>query len=258
LDYAVTILGSGTCVSDPARYPASYLIEIFSLNEKWLLDLGSGCLQRLVEVGVSPFSIDRVFITHTHPDHIASYLPYIQTLSFTPGQTRRTRVEFYCSAEVERVCTALRDLDAGLHPGFPFGVTLLASGDCTQLGQGVMVRSLGMTHSAPTLGFRFEVNQHIVAFGADSGVCENLVALCRDVDLAVFDCSFPAECGTVCHAATDGVGKMAREAKARKIVLSHMYPALCALGSKEIIRQVVSEGYSGEIVVGADKLRVVG
>ena len=47
-----TVLGSGTAVPDPDRGPAGFLVEVDGLA--WLVDGGSGTLQRCARAGVDP------------------------------------------------------------------------------------------------------------------------------------------------------------------------------------------------------------
>ena len=65
----LTVLGSGTAVPVPDRFPAGYLVERGA--SKVLVDCGPGSLRRLAQAGVSPAELDAVLLTHYHTDHCA-------------------------------------------------------------------------------------------------------------------------------------------------------------------------------------------
>ena len=65
----VTILGSGTAVPVPGRFPSSVLVE--AEDQKILVDMGPGALRRLAETGVGLEEITCVLLTHYHTDHTA-------------------------------------------------------------------------------------------------------------------------------------------------------------------------------------------
>ena len=65
----LTVLGSGTAVPVPERFPAGDLVE--HEDHKVMVDCGPGTLRRLAQAGVSPTELDAVLLTHYHTDHCA-------------------------------------------------------------------------------------------------------------------------------------------------------------------------------------------
>jgi ribonuclease BN (tRNA processing enzyme) len=70
----VTILGSGSCVPRLERSSCSILVS--APGESLLFDCGAGTTRRLLRAGAAPATIDRVFLSHYHPDH-SSELVYL-------------------------------------------------------------------------------------------------------------------------------------------------------------------------------------
>jgi ribonuclease Z len=67
----VIVTGSGSALPDPERGNASIAVVI---DGKVLqFDLGRMALENLLRAGVKPTSIDYLFFTHHHFDHVASY-----------------------------------------------------------------------------------------------------------------------------------------------------------------------------------------
>ena len=58
----VTVLGSGTAVPVPDRFPAGYLVE--APGTTVMVDCGPGTLRRLAQAGVGIERLDAVFLTH--------------------------------------------------------------------------------------------------------------------------------------------------------------------------------------------------
>ena len=73
-DFAVTTLGTGTPVYNPLRCSQSILVE--AANFFMLFDTGRGVAQRLVQAGIAPAQIDRLFFTHYHSDHIVGFADF--------------------------------------------------------------------------------------------------------------------------------------------------------------------------------------
>ena len=60
----VTILGSGTAVPVPGRFPSGVLVE--AGDQKILVDIGPGVLRRLAETGVGLEEITAILLTVVH------------------------------------------------------------------------------------------------------------------------------------------------------------------------------------------------
>lgn len=72
----ITFLGTGTGHQLPDRSTAA--IDCDGWGTHFLIDVGSGALRRIREAGINPDTIEAVFITHVHPDHVADLIPLIQ------------------------------------------------------------------------------------------------------------------------------------------------------------------------------------
>ena len=68
----ITILGSGTNLH-PSRAAAGYLVET---DHAFLVDFGPGTLKNLTHTDIDRHSIDHLFFTHHHPDHLSDFIPF--------------------------------------------------------------------------------------------------------------------------------------------------------------------------------------
>ncbi len=81
----LTFLGTGCGWPTAKRASSSLLLE--TNGRRYLLDAGEPCTHRLKALGVSCESIDAMFISHGHSDHLAGLPLFIQG-SWLEGRTR--------------------------------------------------------------------------------------------------------------------------------------------------------------------------
>lgn len=83
-----TILGCSSGDPQPGRGTSSYLLTIGdSLS---IIDCGSGSVPTFLKYNFDPRRIERIFITHTHSDHIADLTLYIQMIHLTRRKNKLT------------------------------------------------------------------------------------------------------------------------------------------------------------------------
>jgi len=90
-------------------------------------------------------------------------------------------------------------------------------------------------------------------YTGDATESAELVRLARDADVFVCECAFPSGYPTTDHLTADAVGRIARAANVKRVVLTHLYPPALDV---DIAAQVLAE-YAGEIIVAVDGTRVV-
>ena len=67
----LTLLGTGCPEPSLRRASSGYMIEVS--GERLLFDVGGGVFDRLLQAGVMPTEIDRLFLSHLHSDHMMDY-----------------------------------------------------------------------------------------------------------------------------------------------------------------------------------------
>jgi ribonuclease BN (tRNA processing enzyme) len=80
-----------------------------------------------------------------------------------------------------------------------------------------------LVHSAPCMGYRFELDGKVVVFCPDTGICDSAVRLAEDADLLITECSFRPgeECPEWPHLNPQSAAEIARRAKAKRLALTH-------------------------------------
>lgn len=86
---------------------------------------------------------------------------------------------------------------------------------------------LPLKHADPVLGFRIEADGRSVAYCTDTGYCPNALKLARDADLLITECAhLPGETNPGWpHFNPETAGRLAREAGAKKLALTHFSAA---------------------------------
>ncbi len=213
------VLGSGTCVPSLKRNAPGYYLEL--PDKEILIDCGSGTLLQLEKAGKSYKSIDTVFITHTHPDHIADLMPFIQALFATPGFTREKDLLIAgpngLKAFYERCITS------SIRKPKAFNCEILEIKDKIDLGY-LFVFSTKTVHSENSIAYRFEAGGRSIVITGDCDYDKSLVTFAEDADLLVIECSFPDSLKVKGHLTPRECGLIAKSARVKKLLLSHIYP----------------------------------
>ena len=99
----------------------------------------------------------------------------------------------------------IHDLEEGKHNiGFPLTCRLLV-------------------HADPSLGFRLELDNKIITYCTDTGLCPNLYELAKDADLFITECSYKPgqeEWGWP-HLKPEEAADVAMKSKVKKMILTH-------------------------------------
>jgi len=241
----VTILGAGTAIPAAAHSPAGIYVRV--AGEHLLLDAGPGTLQRLLAVGVTFLQLDRIFLTHYHLDHCLD-LVAILFAARIPQPARRKPLAVYGPRGLARLYHRLNTAFHGWLAPKTYRLTLKELGEATVRLRGCTVSARGMRHSTPALGYRLEAGGQALAFSGDTDVCDSVVALGRDADLLILECSVTDERKVAGHLTPTECGEIAARAGCRHLVLTHFYPVFHGYD----IRRRVRRAFRGRLTLARD------
>jgi ribonuclease BN (tRNA processing enzyme) len=178
-----------------------------------LLDAGDGInkLDRYIETE-KPINL---FLSHLHLDHIIglhtiSKFKFKQPLNIYGYEGTKDGLKIIShpySVPFKDLPLKIKihELKEGKHhEPFPFNCRLLF-------------------HSDPCLGYRLELEDKIITYCVDTGICENLYKLSENADLLIAECSFKpgqAEWGWH-HLKPEDAAKVAKQTGVEKLVLTH-------------------------------------
>ena len=278
--FALQVLGSGGPYPAGDRASSGYLVWR-SGRAVALIDVGGGTFLRFGETGARLADLALLAISHLHPDH-SSDLPAVLWLS---DRVRRQPLKLAgpSGAEpfpsIERFVTRLFDSSSGAFPilsgsvrqtgtGVPLDIITIdaaASAPTLVLADGDLeVTAIGVPHgSVPSVAYRLRVGERSIVFGSDqTGEDPRFTDFASGTDVLVMHLSLSQQAPDAVarlHARPGAVGQAATNAKARRLVLSHLIRAVPPVSvewySLFDIGQAVADvkkNYSGPIDVARD------
>ncbi len=247
----LTILGSGTNLH-PTRAAAGYLVRT---DQTLLLDFGPRTLSNLLKTGVNRHRITHILFSHFHADHFSDFITYyFDALIYTKhGGGWRPDLTLIGPRGTK---TLFRSIMASF-PSFsdpPFRVHLKEVTDrAFQIGETrITPRRVVHVPDLNSVGYRIEHKGKTLVYSGDAQYCDSLVRLCRDTDIAVLDCSFPATKPGPVHMHAGECGRVAEEAGGGCPGLSPFYPPTARAGGKA----QAAEDFRGTVIKGKDLLTI--
>lgn len=201
-DIRVTLLGTA---SGPRAFVdkagISTLVE--AGGERLLFDAGRGSMQRLVQAGLPMNAVTKLFLTHLHSDHIIG-VPDLMLSPWAAAPERKVPLEVWGPDGTRDMMRHLeaafgfdihmrRDVDESFSPD---GIRMVAHD--IQEGKvyeknGVTVTAFPVTHGLvkPSYGYRVDYAGRSVALSGDTSPSDNLVAVCKGVDVLIHEAIDP-------------------------------------------------------------------
>lgn len=245
------ILGSGTNVH-PTRAASGYLVRT---DQTLLLDFGPRTLMNLLKAGANRHRITHILFSHFHADHFSDFITFFfdAVIYAKYGGGHRPDMTLIGPRGLKRLLgTVMATFPSFSRP--PFRVAFKEVTDRRFAIGDTLITPRTMTH-VPDLhcvGYRIEYRGKTMAYSGDTQYCDNLVRLCRDVDVALLDCSFPANKPGPAHLHAGQCGLVAKEGGVDRLVLSHFYP----IAERYDVRAQAGEEFDGSIMVGTDLLTI--
>lgn len=187
---------------------SGYLLE--SASAKILIDCGTGILARLAaHCGFD--DLDAVILSHLHYDHMSDLLPMIYAIQFHP---RKAPLPVYLPESPEQVrslldvpCYELREM------------TNCEIGD-------LALSFLPVRHPVQTFALRAECGGRVFVYTGDTNETDSLPDFCADADLLLADAGLSEADwhDRAPHLSALRCGHLAKEACARKLLLTHLNP----------------------------------
>jgi len=221
----ITVLGSASGMAVPHRNASAYHLQVH--GRFYLFDAGEGLAQQLVRHHIDQNRIDRIFISHTHPDHASGLLGLLQ-LMYLKG--RQDPLAIY--------------LPKGVLPGFesifpyfhifqetwpfPFKLLPISPGivyqdDTFQLSSirtghlkdhRLMTQKRGMDWDSYSFQFN-EKNEHGIIYTSDVDDLNHLHLKSGEIQLLIAECT---------HIQIEDIIKFARSLDIKRIIITHIPP----------------------------------
>lgn len=275
----LVLLGTkgGPAVRPGGPWPTSSLLEIG--GRRIVVDCGLGVTRALTDAGMNLKSLDLIFVTHLHSDHVLELGALIHTawtagLSspvtvYGPAGTGHVWRQFAASMEFD---IEIRIADEG-RPDIRDLVTVeeFAEGQVLE-ADGLAVSALRVDHPPVTdcFALRFEHGGRSVVFSSDTCFFPPLADFARDADILVHEAMLEhgverlvARTGNgarlrehlyASHTLVADAGRIAAQAGVARLVLHHLIPADDPEIGERDWEEAVRATWGGPLTVGRDGL----
>ena len=219
-----TVLGSGTANPDAARGPAGFAVQ--SAKGVWLIDGGSGTVQRCARYGIDVLDLNGGFYSHLHPDHCADLI----SLCFAMRVSRPRRTSDYRiwgPLGMRNHVAKLKDVwGHHMKPGAGKLVLQEAHAEKTSMFQhlDLQIEMRPAHHTPGALHMAFQSGPHRVVYSGDTSPSEQLVEMTRGADLLICECAGSDERPIPGHMTPSDVADLVEAATPTQVWLTHLYP----------------------------------
>src|SRR2546422_6575083 len=234
----LTFLGTSGSVLTKERMCAGILFE-----DK-LLDVGFGVLTNLIRSGRKLDSINEVYISHTHSDHVGDFTGLVWAMAMD-GRTKPLRVvsSSVTAAALERIL----DLQSTPYAWVKFDITFVRPAD-------VRVKSIATVHEPENLAYRFQTKLGDLVYIGDTAKSEKISEFAKGCDLLIHEATFldgqESIAAVTSHSTARDAGNTAKLTRARRLVLTHFSPENQGAGKQ--YRAQASSVFDGQVIVAKD------
>lgn len=252
MSFELTVLGGSGTYPTPTGSCAGYLLR--SGGEEVWLDCGPGTFVNLQQ-HTDFLGIKAIVLSHLHLDHLLDLYPFYFAMRFHPTDPVGFPVYAPKGAEDLLVKMFWTTEDPNWrHFGGYLDFRTISSGSQEDIGP-FHFEFAQSVHPIETLAMRIEANGRVLAYSADTGApVDGLLDVSRDADLLIVEATLqtPDNFMAEVHLTAEEAGQFATKAKAKRLMLTHIWPQLDPKKSVEI----ASKHFSGEILVATDHLSV--
>ncbi len=194
---SLTVLGSSSGHPKADRACSGYLLKTGeSLS---LIDCGGGVTSSFLRRGYNPLNVERIFISHTHPDHVSD-LPLFIQLIYLEGRTRS--LDLYLPSEfvapfkcflpavylIEQKLPFELNI-IGIEEGFSFenNFKLTAIANSHLRGNSELVAQLGLSNKMQCHSFEIEAGGKSIFYSSDIASLDEIVPYLKDKNVAIIE-----------------------------------------------------------------------
>ena len=286
----IVLCGAGSPMPDPDR--AGPCVAVIAGERIVVIDVGSGAVRNLAQLGLPVGRVEALLLTHFHSDHIDGLGELM--LQRWAGGSRDTPLPVHGPAGVESIVDGFNMAyghDFGYrvaHHGAKvippsgagaraFAFVMPGEGEERVVldGGGLRITAFSVTHAPvePAVGYRVEYRGRSAVISGDTIKSDNLARFAQDVDLLVHEAlavhlvdiitggARVADAPNMAqimldihdyHTTPVQAAELAQAVRAKHLLYYHIVPALPLKRLEKLFVQGVSEVYDGPVTVGRD------
>src|SRR2546423_387900 len=222
----LVVLGSGTSVPHPQRASTAHWLE--TETGSLLLDASAAAVHRMAEENLAWMDLDAIWISHFHLDHMGGVMPYLFGTKWAPQtQERKKPLKIYGGYGLKKLLRAFDE--AGRYKlfqqQFPINICEVAPRAEFEILPGLKAKTISTPHTRESLALRLtDSDGATLVYTSDTGYVDALGAFAEGANLFLMECSFRQNKPVEAHLELADAIRLAQRARARRVLLSHLYP----------------------------------
>ena len=278
---AIILLGTkgGPSLRKGSPSPSSSVLQLN--GNTILIDCGIGAARALVEADIPFSSLDAIFITHLHSDHLLDLGPLIYTAWTTdlvdpitvygPPGLQDYWTHFLAAMSFDHRLRTTDDKRKSLYQ--LVNIKEFSEGDVAAFS-GVNVAALRVDHPPVTdcFALRFTSSMRSVVFSADTCYFPPLADFAQSADALVHEAMLGKGIDALVarlksapglrahllasHTMAEDVGRIAAQAGVGQLILNHLVPADDPAFTDADWKEAVAQHWAGPVTVGKDGMRI--
>jgi len=213
-------------------------------------------MHSLLRAGIEIFDIDFLCYSHFHPDHTGELVPFIFATKYPDSNRRNNPLTIVAGNGFNNFFNGLRSVFGewlDLPPGILQFIELDNAVPDQRNFEDFSLATRPMKHRPESIGYRItDTNGRSMVYSGDTDVNDNLVLLAQETDLFICESALPDELRVPGHLTPSLAGDMATRARAKQLVLTHLYPEC---DRADLVAQCRST-YQGPMLVAEDLMRI--
>ena len=237
------VLGSSASYALPGEATSGYLIK--SKEHSIIIDMGTGSFSNLFR-WQDPADIEALVLSHLHVDHFADIYPFRLFLNFDRPEKI---LDVYAPEKAGEKLSCMLSPKGGKIFQRVFDFKEINEG--TQEIGPFKLTFVNMVHDIDSFAIKVEAEGKTLVYSSDTTYNKKLVQLAKDADLLLAEATLDKQIEGIDHMTAGETGKLAKEANAKMLVLTHVWPTF---KDKHTIKSA-AENYDGDIeCAGANKV----
>ena len=219
------VLGSGTSLPHALRSSTAHWLETESGTV--LLDISADAGHRMAEEQLDWASLDAIWISHFHLDHVGGLAPFLFATRNAPQTQSRTKpLLVYGPQGFIKLLSTVDESNNYRLLQQPFPVKLSEADPAIpfQILPGLDARTFSTPHTKESLAIRLkDKSGSTIVYTSDTGYSEELADFAAGATVLLMECSFYKNKPVEKHLELEDALRIANKCQPQTLVLTHLY-----------------------------------